>query len=130
MRIVHEQGSLFRLEQRGHVVPVDQPVSEGATIQGMTPVELLGGALGSCVAVYAADYMQRNGIALEGLAVEVDWRRADKPKRLSHFDVQVKIPVPLTQRQRKSLERIVKACTIHSTLEHAPTIKIELEIAE
>jgi len=125
MKIRHLEGLRFEVEQRGHKIITDQPLPTGGD-GGMTPVEFLGAALGACIAVYAADYLQRNGISMEGFEVRTDWARADRPKRLGAFEVKVVIPHELTARQQASLSRIVKACTVHNTLEHPPEITIEL----
>lgn len=96
----------------------------------MTPVELLAGALGGCVAVYALDYLRRNDLPTAGVEVEVDWTGAEKPHRIGAFAVSVRIPVALTERQRASLQRIVQGCTVHNTLHHPPAVAIELATGE
>jgi uncharacterized OsmC-like protein len=125
MQVRHVSGFKFEIEQRGHTVVTDQPRPVGGN-EGMTPVELMGAALGGCVAVYAADFLGRNGLSLEGLAVDVDWQSATQPNRVGSYKVTVRVTAPLTERQSTSLSRLVHACTVHNTFSHPPAIVIAL----
>ncbi|MBM4371754.1 MAG: OsmC family protein [Deltaproteobacteria bacterium] len=125
MQITYLDGFRFAIENRGLRVITDQrpPLGGG---EGLEPVELLAASLGSCVGVYAIDYLHRNGLRAEGFRVEVDWSGAAAPRRIGQFTIKVHVPGALTERQRASLERIVHGCTVHNTLTHAPGIDIEL----
>jgi len=125
MEIDYVDGAKFEIKTRGHTVISDQPKPFGEN-RGMTPPELLAGALGSCIGVFAAEYLKRNELPVEGLKVELDWQRADKPKRIGSYVANVSVPHRLTPRQQASLSRIVKACTVHNTLSHPPKIDVEL----
>ncbi|MFH1529692.1 MAG: OsmC family protein [Pseudomonadota bacterium] len=125
MKISYIDGFKFAIENRGLEVITDQRSSEGAG-EGLEPVEFLGAALGGCVAFYAVDYLRRNELATDGFRVDIEWTGAVNPKRIGGFDVKVRLPGGLTDRQRASLSRIVKACTVHKTLEHPPEIQVEL----
>ena len=125
MEVNYVDGARFEIGTRGHTVISDQPEPHGED-RGMTPPELLAGALGSCIGVFAVEYLKRNKLPQAGLKVELDWQRADKPKRIGSYVVKVSVPHPLTQRQQTSLSRIVRACTVHNTLSHPPRIDVEL----
>ncbi len=125
MKISYIDGFKFAIENRGIEVITDQPSTVGPG-DGLTPPEFLGAALGGCVAVYAIDYLKRNDLNTDGFQVDVEWTKAIMPNRIGGFDVKVRLPGGLTDRQRASLSRIVKACTIHNTLEHPPEIQVEL----
>lgn len=125
MKISYIDGYKFAIENRGIELIADQrpPKGQGA---GLEPAELLGASLGSCVAFYAIDYLHRNKLPVEGFRVDLEWTLDKKPKRFDTFDLKVRMPGGLTDRQRASLGRIVKACTVHNTLSHPPKIEIEL----
>lgn len=125
MKVNYVDGFKFIIEQRGHVVVTDQPRPVGSD-EGMTPVELMGAALGGCIAVYAADFLARNEIPREGLAVDVEWESAAQPNRVGAYAVRVQVPQPLSERQSASLSRLIHACTVHNTLTHPPKIDIAL----
>ncbi|MBM4353006.1 MAG: OsmC family protein [Deltaproteobacteria bacterium] len=125
MQVRYLDGFKFQVEQRGHVLVTDQPRPVSGD-EGMTPVELMGAALGGCVAVYAADFLTRNEIPREGLVVEVEWQSATQPNRVGAYNVVVRVPHALTERQNASLSRLVHACTVHNTFSHPPRIDIAL----
>jgi len=125
MEVSYVDGARFEIGTRGHTVVSDQPGPHGEN-RGMTPPELLAGALGSCIGVFAVEYLKRNKLPVAGLKVELDWERADKPKRIGSYTARVSVPHTLTPRQQASLSRIVKACTVHNTLSHPPEIDVEL----
>ncbi len=125
MKIKYIDGLKFAIENRGIEVITDQPAPAGRG-EGLTPPELLSGALGACVGVYAVDYLRRNELPTEGFRVDVEWTGATAPKRIGAYQIKVHLPGALSDRQRASLSRIVQACPIHKTLEHPPEIQVDL----
>jgi putative redox protein len=125
MQISYLDGNRFEIEARGIKVISDQPRPAGNN-EGLTPPEFLSASLGSCIGVYAADYLRRNDLSPEGLVIDVSSQSASNPNRISGFVVEVRVPIALTERQRASLSRIVKACKVHNTLIHPPEMQIEL----
>ena len=125
MEVDYVDGARFEIKTRGHTVTSDQPEPFGEN-RGMTPPELLAGGVGACIGLYAAEYLKRNELPVEGLKVELDWQPATGPKRIGSYVAKVSVPHQLTPRQQASLSRIVKACTVHNTLSHPPQIDVEL----
>jgi uncharacterized OsmC-like protein len=56
----------FEIKARGHSIVSDQPTEDGGFDEGMMPPELLLASLGSCAGFYAADYLKRQKLAVEG----------------------------------------------------------------
>jgi putative redox protein len=111
---------------RGHTVHTDQPVHAGGADSAVMPLELLAASLGTCVALYAHQFCAKRGIDDDGLRVEVLWEKAEAPRRIRRFDVQVTIPDAVPEHYRPALERAVRTCPVHNTLAHAPEMNIEL----
>ena len=95
----------------------------------MTPPELLLASLGSCAALYAAQYLKTRNLAETGVEVTVTAEKLKQPSRVGNFRVQVVSPVALTQEQSEGLMRSVHHCLVHNTLLTPPEINIELAIA-
>lgn len=125
MQIRHLGGYKFEIEERGLKVISDQPVPYGENA-GMMPVDFLGASLGACIAGYAANFLKRNDIPTDDMHIELTWWGENGPKRIGGYDVKVKVPHELTERQQAGLSRVIQGCTVHNTLEHPPEIKIEL----
>jgi uncharacterized OsmC-like protein len=116
----------FEVKTRGHSVVSDQPVENGGFDEGMTPPELMLASLGSCAGFYAADYLKRQNLAVEGTRVRVTADKAKNPARLDNFRIEVDVPAGLSEEHLRGVEEAVHRCLIHNTLTHPP--KIELEV--
>ena len=112
---------------RSHEIVTDQPRDEGGSDAGMTPLELLGASLASCIAYYVVKYCHRHQISASKLKVDLDWTFAENPHRVGVFDVKIRLPQPLSDRDRRVLIKIAQSCTVHNTLSHTPTINMSLE---
>jgi uncharacterized OsmC-like protein len=123
-------GVRFSIETRAHTVVCDQPLDNGGTDQGMTPPELMLGALGSCAAFYAAQYLKSRGLADAGVEVNVTAEKLKAPARLGNFKIDVTCPVALTPEQDQAMLNSVRHCLIHNTLLTPPEIEINLLVPD
>lgn len=121
------RGDVYAITVRGHLLTVDQPVSEGGTDTGPTPVELLVAALAGCVAHYAGRYLDRHEIPRDGLRVTAGHTMAaDRPPRVASIALRLTVPA-LTPERAESLLAVVSHCTVHITLGQPPELSITLE---
>jgi uncharacterized OsmC-like protein len=116
----------FAIKAREHSIVSDQPAENGGFDEGMTPPELLLSSLGSCAGFYAAQYLKKKGLATEGTVVRVFADKAKNPARLDNFKIEVDVPAAMDEEHRKGVEEAVHHCLIHNTLQHPPTIKLEV----
>ena len=130
---VEHLGSVqFEIRARGHFIASDQPIENGGFDEGMTPPEFLLAALGSCAGFYAAQYLRKHKLAMEGTRVRVTSEKVKDPvPRMTNFVVEVDSPVELTDKQREGFHEAVEHCLVHNTLLHTPkiTLKIEAPVA-
>jgi putative redox protein len=112
----------FDASVRGHHVTCDQPPANGGSDAGMTPPEFLLVSLGTCAGFYAAQYLKTRHLSVEGLEVKVAAEKATQPARLGSFRIEVNAP-GVTAEHETGLMRAVKACLIHNTLLHAPSVE-------
>ena len=126
---VEHLGSVqFEIHARKHSVISDQSVNDGGFDEGMTPPELLLASLGSCAGYYAAQYLRKNKLAVEGTRVRVTCDKVKDPlARMTNFVIEVDATVELSNAQRAGVEEAVEHCLVHNTLLHPP--KIELKVA-
>src|SRR4051812_44003903 len=85
-------GSSFAIAIRSHSLIVDQTTRGGGEDSGPEPIELLGAALGSCVALYVRRFCEGRGLPTTGLRVEVEQRGVTGPHRIGEFVVHVIVP--------------------------------------
>jgi putative redox protein len=122
--ITAEGGLRFSAEIRGHRVPTDQLPWAGGEDTAVTPLELLGASLGTCIALYAHQFCTARGIDATGLGITVGYETAKAPKRIARFDVQVSLPPDFPGEYRQAMERAIKTCPVHNTLLHPPEIGV------
>jgi len=112
----------FEASARGHRVICDQPPDNGGADQGMTPPEFLLVSLGACAGFYAAQYLKTRSLTADGLEVTVHADKATQPARVGQFRIDVFVP-GLDPLHEAGVLRAVRACLIHNTLLHAPSIE-------
>lgn len=127
---VEHLGALqFAIKARQHSIVSDQPAENGGFDEGMTPPELFVSSLGSCAGFYAAQYLKKKGLATEGTVVRVFADKVKNPARLDNFRIEVDVPAVVDEEHRKGVEEAVHHCLIHNTLQHPPTITLDVRPA-
>src|SRR6266581_693993 len=126
--ITHEGGLKFAAHVRKHRIVVDQPHGAGGEDTGPAPIELLGVALGTCVAFYVHQFCHARRLPCTGLRVEVDQLGAVNPSRIGEFSVRVIMPSELPEHYAAILERVARSCPAHNTLSHGAEVNIQIEL--
>lgn len=119
-------GVRFGARVRKHTVFTDQGAKGGGTDSAPSPVDLLGVALGSCVAFYVRQFLLTRLFSVAGMRVEVAQRNGVEPARVAKFNVLIVLPNDLLARHRLVLDRIVKTCPVYNTLKCGATINVEV----
>ena len=125
--VSHESGVRFAAQIRSHRVVVDQPLRGGGEDLGPSPIELLGAALGTCVALYVQQFCHARELPYEGMRVEVEQHGAVNPSRVGRFVVRVVLPCELPEHYAEMLERVARSCPAHNTLEHGAEVTVFVE---
>jgi uncharacterized OsmC-like protein len=130
VQVEQVEGVRFSVRARSHKLICDQPHENGGCDEGMTPPEMLLGALGSCAAYYAVEYLHTRKLSECGATVRVTGEKLKQPPRLGNFAVTVKCPVPLKDAQFEGLHRAVHHCLIHNSLASPAKIVVETPAAQ
>jgi putative redox protein len=122
--ITHEGGLAFSASVRGHRVLTDQPLAAGGQDSAPSPLELLGAALGTCIALYVTQFCNARELSTAGLRVEVSGEKAKVPYRMGSFAVQLTLPADFPVVLHQAVERVARTCAVHNTLMNAPEITL------
>jgi putative redox protein len=125
--VTHEEGVRFAAQVRSHRIVVDQPIRGGGCDNGPSPIELLGTALGTCVALYVQQFLQARELPYDGLRVEVEQHGAANPGRIGRFVVRVLLARELPEHYAAMLERVAQSCPAHNTLVHGAEVEVLVE---
>jgi putative redox protein len=121
------QGYQTAIHIRQHTVMADELISDGGTDCAPTPMEILLGTVGGCIAVTTQAYAQRKGWPLEGVSVELDMERINREDYPTYsgaaafvHEIREKIHFdgPLTDEQKSRLKFIAGKCPVHLVLEY------------
>jgi len=123
-----EGGVRFAAQVRSHRVIVDQPPRNGGTDTAPMPIELLGTALGTCMAFYAQQFLHSRGLSYDGLRVEVEQHKVTGPPRVGEFVARVILPTPLSREHAQMPERVVLNCPVHNTLVHPAAMHVSIDL--
>jgi len=52
--------------------------------------------------------------------------KAKNPARLDNFKIEVDVPAAVDEEHRKGVEEAVHHCPVHNTLQHLPTITLDV----
>ena len=124
------------IKTRQHVYHADEPPQDGGTDTAVSPMEMVLGALGSCIAITVKLYAQRKGWPLERVEVAVDEERfggkdyADyegDAKYIYEIRKNIRFYGPLDEKQIERLYDIAGKCPVHRMID-LPTFWKELEL--
>ena len=128
-----DDGMKVVIQSRDFTVIADEPESDGGTNLGMTPKELMLGALGACAAITARMYARRKGWALEGVEIDLTTDRHKAPDYPAYtgagdfvheFRQRIHFKGDLTHEQKQRLLEIAGKCPVHRALTE-PNFMIE-----
>jgi putative redox protein len=101
----------------------DAPLDNGGKASSFSPTDLVGAALGSCMATTMGIFAHLHSIPLEGAKIEVVKTMVQQPlRRIGEFKVDIHLPVAADHPRRAGLERAAMTCPVHQSLH--PDVKI------
>ena len=123
--VTRKDGLEFNIHVRGHDVSCDMSTKDGGLDHGPSPVELLAGSLGVCIAMMVQGYCQKHGYDGD-VGVSLIIELADKPKRIGRIVVDLELPDSVPKEKKDVIMRVAQRCPIHETLKSPPGLDIEI----
>jgi uncharacterized OsmC-like protein len=127
LTVTYQGGTRFAITNSRHTVMTDQPIDDGGTDAGMSPVELFIGSLAGCVGYFVARFCARHRIPADGFAIDAEWSMAEHPHRVGAVALRLRLPADVTAEQRERLLKVAHGCTVHQSLAVPPAVEIALE---
>ena len=101
----------------GYITAIDAPTDVGGLARSFSPTDLLGVALGGCIAITMGLVAKKHGVNLTGMALSVEKVMGDtKPRRIVALNSVVNVPLPKTHPLRDALEHAAHNCPVHQSL--------------
>ena len=120
MKITLLSDDAIRLE------PIAAPMTIEASSAEMvySPFHMLASSLATCIFSVIESWASHAKHRLDDLTIEVRWKFADEPHRVSDFAVSFDWP-SLPANRIAAARRVAELCTVHATLHHPPHISID-----
>ena len=118
--------SAFTMSVRGHEVTSDMSEKDGGQDTAPSPVELLAGSLGTCIAMMVDRYCQRHGYTDGDVSVSLTLELADSPKRVGGITIDVELPKGVPEDKKEVILRMAERCPVHETLRNPPRLDIDI----
>ncbi len=127
-------GFATQISNGRHTCLADEPKSVGGEDQGLSPYELLNGALGACTAMTLKLYAERKQWPLREVYVYLSYEkrhadalRADSehPERMGQIRKRIVLEGDLSQDQRQRLHEIAEKCPVNRTLQEGVDVVAE-----
>lgn len=122
MKITLVSDDSLRLE----ATPGPMTVEASSADQQYSPFHMLASGLAYCTYSILHSWAENKSLSPDGLTVDVAWQFAEKPHRVGAMQVSFEWP-SLPADRVEAARRVAALCTVHKTLEHPPTITIEVK---
>ena len=119
MKITLTGDDAIRLEPKPGALTIEAP--DAST--GYSPFHMLASALASCTFSVLQSWATHKKLSVDDLVLDVKWKFADDPHRVSDLDVSFTWP-SLPADRVAIAKRVAALCTVHATLMHPPSIGI------
>jgi uncharacterized OsmC-like protein len=98
------------------IIATDAPADNQGKGEAFSPTDLVGTALGTCIATTMAIVAEQHAVELKGMTVTVEKEMASDPRRISRLTTAVHVPLPPNHPQREVLEKAALGCPVHRSL--------------
>jgi uncharacterized OsmC-like protein len=119
MKITLTGADAIRLEPTPGVLTIEAPTADTS----YSPFHMLASALASCTFSVLQSWATHKKLSADDLVLDVQWKFADDPHRVSDLDVTFTWP-SLPADRIATAKRVAALCTVHATLTHTPAIGI------
>lgn len=101
----------------GAVLQTDAPVDNNGKGESFSPTDLCASALGSCMATIVGMQLQRVGVEMAGMRLQVSKEMsADLPRRIAKLSTEIWITQELSEEQKALVEKAALTCPVHHSL--------------
>ena len=119
MKITLTGDDAIRLEPTPGALTIEAPTADAS----YSPFHMLASALASCTFSVLQSWATHKKLSVDDIVLDVKWKFADDPHRVSDLDVSFTWP-SLPADRIATAKRVAALCTVHATLMHSPSIGI------
>jgi len=119
--VKYESGFRFSATCRGYTVTTGRGDDGNKERDGMWPAQLFEASIGMCIGGYVAKCCEEQGIAYEGMTVELSRRTETSPSdtrksRTTRIDAKISLGTKLSQEQQQGVLEAADNCHITNSV--------------
>ncbi len=116
------------LADERQTMPVDSAVRRGQPGRGLSPMDLLALAHGTCTAMMMGKAADANGLDIVGMTVEMKLEMEGSPLMVTSVHARYLLPRRFSPADLAKLKAGAELCPVHTSLR--PEIKVILELVQ
>jgi len=114
--------------QSGTGLVTDAPKDNHGRGESFSPTDLVATALGSCILSIMGIAARKLELDISGTTASVDKIMKNKPsRRIGELSVMIRVPVGVSEKNQKILERAALSCPVHKSLH--PDVRVPVQFS-
>jgi ribosomal protein S12 methylthiotransferase accessory factor len=109
-------------------IRTDQPVDHGGDASAPEPFTLFLASLATCAGIYIVGFCRTRGIPTDDLELVQRAQSDPKSGRLTHVELEVRVPAGFPEQYRVAIARAAAACKVKKTLGDPPTFEVKTTV--
>jgi ribosomal protein S12 methylthiotransferase accessory factor len=124
IRVSFPGGQRVDADLGARVIRTDQPTAKGGGGTAPGPFDLFLSALATCAGFYVLSFCQTRGIPTDGIELVQRHRFDATTHRLSHVDIDLKLPPTFPERFRSAVVQAAAGCKVKKLLAAPPEVVV------
>jgi uncharacterized OsmC-like protein len=124
--VTRDEGLRFEIRVRDHVFAADMSVEEGGADSAPSPVELLGGSVGACLATMVQAFCDAQGYTDGDVGVSLTVELVENPNRIAGIVADVEVPNDVPDEDREKLRKMALRFPVPATLRGEPRLDVDM----
>ncbi|MAZ27229.1 MAG: osmotically inducible protein OsmC [Cytophagaceae bacterium] len=100
----------------GNTFITDAPVDNNGKGEAFSPTDTVATALASCMLTVMGIKARDMDCDMTGASAAITKTMAADPRRISKIEIQITFPNPVSDKEKKILERVAETCPVHYSL--------------
>ena len=125
LKVDFPDGKKVDVQAGDFLIRTDQCRKAGGEASAPEPFDLFLSALASCAGIYALNFCHSRNLPTEGLALEMDWERDDRPPFDARVHYRLTLPRDFPEKYRGSILKAMDLCAVKRYLHRPPAFTME-----
>jgi len=124
--VKHESGFRVSAVCKGYTVTTGRGEDGNDERDGMWPAQLFEASIGMCIGGYIVKFCKGQGIAYDGMTIELSRRTQAEPSRTTRIDAKISLGRKLSQEQQQGILEAADQCHITKSIREGMQIVCSL----